>query len=110
MLPRFTDYRCESCGKQGVKLWRCRIKLAAPLVLKCVDCVCGIAMIDAGSVGPNGSRPDPRSAQGWTERFPGWDPAVPNRVTQGGQILTYWEYALAPEPAMEWWRELLLRL
>lgn len=104
-VPSFVGYQCRGCGAAGVKLWRPRSKIVAPVPLRCAACVCRATQLDPRSIDRDGAMRDPGSRDGVTNRIGDMDPAIPMRAAPDGTPLSYWDYYLLADIPLRWWRD-----
>lgn len=80
------SYKCSTCGKSGVKLWR-EYMTFGPILLWCLDCV---------------EKDQKRKLDHSHPHDIGWRvAAVPDEEGVG-----YWGYTSVPQAGVEWWDSL----
>lgn len=103
-----SGYVCSVCGARGCKLWRQYQTFAEHIELLCCDCAGKDQERDVSSMNEEGMRLTPEYSWSRDQRSDqiGWlVPAVPTEVGD-----TYWGYTSVPEPGVQWWKRLPLRL
>ena len=90
------DYKCDSCGATGCKLWQ-QYQTFSPKLL-CCNCAGKDQGKDVSSIDKNGRRP---SEHGRTDQIGWYVPAVPDEEGVG-----YWGYTSVPDSGVRWWRKL----
>lgn len=96
------EYKCTTCGVEGVKLWREYNIFLSHQTLECVDCACKSQDKDASLVDEDGMRPC-NSGLVTTDQI-GW--RVPACPTENG---TFWGYTSVPQKDVLKWKSLPLR-
>lgn len=95
------DYRCSSCSKTNVKLWRASSLSRSPYL--CVDCVANKTGTDISTMRPDGHYTMEGSSQLWNS-IGGHVPAIPTPDN-----IACWAAGAYPREAFTWWVRLLLR-
>jgi hypothetical protein len=92
-------YKCGTCGKHGVKLWRDYNTFLDHQALSCADCTAADQHKDISTMQANGSY---TNADGFPSDQMGWRvPAVPTEEND-----TFWGYTSVPAAGCEWWAKL----
>lgn len=89
------EYKCETCGKTKVKLWRDYMGTT----LSCVDCTLNNAGLTGTLVDDNGRR---ETEYGKTDQLGWYVPAI--QVVPGFEML--WGYTSVPQNRVEEWCKL----
>jgi len=92
------DYKCDSCGATGVKLWREYQTFADCTELRCARCAAKVSDKDISNMEVDGSR---KTDLGKIDQIGWYVPAIPVE----GQN-TYWGYSSVPDEGVKWWRGL----
>lgn len=89
--PFTTTYQCDSCKKDGIKLWRDYQTFADYVKLTCAACLAPDVQ-----VGEDGMWQEPGEHGMRTDQLKGKVPAVPVGDS-------YWGYSSVPSQDLEWW-------